>query len=116
MMFAHTVCIVATASDLPIAGRLASDWCGTIGLKGDISPSAMFPTPLSPTGAAPPTHHLCTMSVNDNLLASMRRHQVANASPVTITVVGSHITAAERDRNRDAYIASLGLKIVGGPA
>jgi hypothetical protein len=109
-----TVCVMATAADGARARELSLDWVKSIRLFSRETVDEMLPTALSPTGQVPATHYLCTLTLTQKDWEHMQAHKARNNSPVVLTLVGPQEDTPEaKQANRDRWLGSVDLKVVG---
>jgi hypothetical protein len=108
-----TVCVVADDKDRQRAQPLCLQWIKAIHPLTEQTVEEMLPTKVSPTGAAPPTGWLCTLTLTQADAGHMQRFIVESSVPVKATIVGLQADTLEsRTANREKWLADNGLKIV----
>jgi hypothetical protein len=108
-----TVCISAKAEDIGTARTLSLEWMHTQGGHAQ-TVETMLPTPLSPSGQNPPTHHLCSMGLTKEQYAHMLGFIIDHKVPVVADLIGpqaedSHEAIAP---NREKWLSAKNLKVI----
>src|ERR1700730_13128374 len=105
-----TVCVMATAADVARARELSLDWGKSIRLFSRETVDEMLPNALSPTGQAPATHYLCTLTLTQTDWEHMQAHKARNSSPVVLALVGPQEDTLEAKlANRARCLGAVGL-------
>jgi hypothetical protein len=108
-----TVCITARAEEIETARPLCLAWMDSQGRHAQTA-EKMLPTPLSPTGELPATHHLCAMGLTQARHDHMQAFIVANQVPVTAELVGPQAADSHEATlaNREPWLAAKNLKVI----
>jgi hypothetical protein len=108
-----TIFVLAETSDIEQARPLSLEWVKAIKPLTRQTTNDMLPTPLSPTGNNPPTHHLCCMTISmanvEHMKAWIHSHHVPVIAESAIQLED---TKENQLANRDAWLATKGLKVV----
>src|SRR5580704_17072977 len=109
----YTVCVTATAADVPRARELSLDWVKSHRPFSRETISNVLPLALSPNGQAPATHYGCCLTLHQADCDGIQKHKLDNTSPEVLAIVGPQEDTPEAKlANRDRWLDSVGLKVI----